>query len=111
MKQRRKLLVGVGLIILVIALYNLVSYRYFGFGWSWQSCSSQGYGLGIAHHTWLRWLLAAGIGLLVGIVAWLLLPAREEAVSKPCAACGRALQAGWLLCPFCGYEWPEVRTP
>lgn len=109
MKQGRKLLVGAGLIILVVAIYNFIGYRYFGFGWSWQSCSPQGYGPGLVRHTWLRWLLAASIALLVGIVAWLLSLTRREAVIEPCLACGRVLQTDWLLCPFCGHERQTVR--
>ncbi len=104
MKQGRKLLVGLGLIVLVVVVYNFIGYRYFGFGWSWQSCTAQGYGLGIVHHTWPRWLLALSIASLVGIVAWLLSSAREEVATEPCVACGHPLQPDWLLCPLCGHE-------
>ena len=103
----RVVLSSVAVLAGLVALYNVLGYLY-NLNQGTLACALHpvaGSGSGGIVGVLVPGLFAlASIALLVAVL-WAM-PARDAAGDRttlqPCPHCGRGLEAGWTVCPFCG---------
>lgn len=97
-------------ILTVIAIYNLIGYRYFD-GACWLAGRGVTGGVWSQEHlNWSMTLFHSGIILAVvllaaGFFASLRVgPSFGDGNESDCPGCGRSASTDWSLCPYCGSD-------